>query len=359
MEPRARSTSPRRDERQRPPSSRDIAREAGVSQSTVSRVLNKSPSISPATVARVEAAMAKLGYSRNAAARTLITGRSNLIGLVVSNIANPFYPEVIEAIVATAAQQDYNVILCNTQEDPALQLAYLDLLLEHQVDGAILTSSFMDAGEQLEQVVVAGTPLVLVNRTSTDSFCDSVHLDNEKAGHLATAHLLDLGHERVGYIGGHQGTSTNQRRFDGYVRAHTERGLEVERRLVQHGQFTAENGRRQAARLLVAQRPPTALVCADDLIAMGAMDAVLDAGLTIPGDVAVVGFDDIPAAALRQVSLTTIRQPAAEMGRRAVELLLDRITGQDDGRPVEVVLRPELVVRDTCGASAGRPGPRA
>ena len=151
--------------RRRRASSWDIAREANVSQSTVSRVINNSPRISKATSKRVKEAMARLGYSPNAAARTLITGRSNLIGLVVSNITNPFYPEVIEAIVATAAEHGYNVILCNTQESRKLQTAYLELLIEHQVDGAILTSSLLDSEGLLAQVATDRIALVMVNRT--------------------------------------------------------------------------------------------------------------------------------------------------------------------------------------------------
>jgi LacI family transcriptional regulator len=151
--------------RRRNPSSRDIAREADVSQSTVSRVLNNSPRISKATTMRVRKAAERLGYSPNAAARTLITGKSNLIGLVVSNITNPFYPEVIEAVASTAAAEDYNVVLCNTREDRELQTSYLELLIQHQVDGAILTSSLIDSQQLLEKVRIDRIPLVMLNRT--------------------------------------------------------------------------------------------------------------------------------------------------------------------------------------------------
>lgn len=295
--------------------------------------------------------MAKLGYTPNAAARTLITGRSNLIGLVVSNITNPFYPEVIEAIVSTAAEQDYNVVLCNTQESQELQLAYLELLIEHQVDGAILTSSLLDNTDALGQIGRDRIPVVMVNRTVDDQRIDSVHLDNEAAGHMAVKHFLDLGHRNIGFVGGLEMTSTHSRRLAGFRRGLAERGIEPREELISHGEFTRDSGYQSASALLGSSRRPTALVCADDLIALGVMDAILDAGLRIPEDVAVMGVDDVPAASLRQIALTTIRQPAAEMGRRAVNLLLERIKDGPENEPIEIVLRPRLIVRRTCGGT--------
>jgi LacI family transcriptional regulator len=341
-----------RDAWRRKPSSWDIAREANVSQSTVSRVLNNSPRISQATSQRVKDAMVRLGYSPNAAARTLITGRSNLIGLVVSNITNPFYPEVIEAIVATAAEEEYNVVLCNTQEDGNLQSAYLELLIEHQVDGAILTSSLLGSEPVLSEMGIDRIPLVMVNRTVSEVSVDSVHLDNVEAGRIVAAHFVKLGHRSIGFVGGLQETSTNSLRLAGFRSGLKELGVELPADRITHGAFTRDSGYALAGELLKLPDRPTALFCADDLIALGAMDAIIDAGLRIPEDVAVVGADDVPVASLRQIALTTIRQPAAEMGRRAVKLLLERLRGGPGGEPIEIVLRPRLIVRRTCGALA-------
>jgi LacI family transcriptional regulator len=352
----ARDKSPRtrqpRDTWRRKPSSWDIAREANVSQSTVSRVINNSPRISEATSQRVKDAMTRLGYSPNAAARTLITGRSNLIGLVVSNIANPFYPEVIEAIVATAADEDYNVVLCNTQENRELQSAYLELLIEHQVDGAILTSSLLDSERTLSEVGLDRIPLVMVNRTVNDLSVDSVRLDNVEAGRIVAAHFVKLGHRSIGFVGGLPETSTNASRLAGFRSALTELGVDLAPEHVVQGSFTHDSGYELAEKLVALPNRPTALFCADDLIALGVMDAVLDAGLRIPEDVAVVGVDDVPAASLRQIALTTVRQPAAEMGRRAVKLLMERLRGGPEGEPIEIVLRPRLIIRRTCGGLA-------
>ncbi|WP_326553175.1 LacI family DNA-binding transcriptional regulator [Micromonospora sp. NBC_01813] len=332
-------------------SSHDIARLAGVSQSTVSRVLNNHPRITAVTRNRVMAAMEQLRYTPNAAARTLITGRSQLIGLVVSNITNPFYPQLIEAIVATAAEHDYNVVLGNTQESPRRQLDYLKLLVEHQVDGAILTSALQSGSDDLHRVIRAGTPVVLVNRTLSGGELDSVHIDNRRGGALATQHLIRLGHRRIAFAGGREDTSTNRLRLDGYRQAMSESGIEIDPALVVHGDFTHLSGGITAHRLLAVGQPPTAVVCADDVIAFGCIDALHDRRVRVPEDVAVVGFDDVPVAALKGIGLTTVRQPAPEMGRRAFDLLLRRITGEDPARPpVEEVLPAELVIRDTCGA---------
>jgi LacI family transcriptional regulator len=338
-----------RDQLPRKPSSWDIAREAAVSQSTVSRVLNNSPRISDATTRRVLEAAERLGYAPNAAARTLITGKSNLIGLVVSNITNAFYPQVIDAVVATAAEHDYNVVLCNTKEDRELQSSSLQLLIEHQVDGAILTSSLLDSQTLFDKVRMDRIPLVLVNRTVPNLAADSVRLDNEGAGRIVAEHLAKLGHRHLAFVGGLEPTSTNANRLRGFREALADLGIELPDDCVVHGQFTRESGYALARRLIGLTPRPTAFFCADDEVALGAMDAIIDAGLTIPADIAVVGVDDAPAAALRQVSLTTVRQPATDMGRRAMELLLERIRNGPGGDHIEIVLRPRLIVRKTCG----------
>ncbi len=340
----------------RMPSGWDIARFAGVSQSTVSRVMSHDPRISESTRARVEDAMSRLGYRPNAAARTLITGRSHLLGLVVSNITNPFYPEMIESIVAAAAEHDYTVVLGNTQEREDRQLSLLDLLIEQQVDGAILTSPLRDSAAAIARRGLDRVPLVTVNRRMTGQRLDSVHLDNVGAGRLVAEHLVGLGHRRIGFVGGLASASTNADRLAGVRAALRDLGCALRAQDVVDGEFTWRHGYAVATSALAGRSRPTALICADDLIALGVMDASLDLGLRIPDDVAVVGFDDVPVAALRPIGLTTVRQPVAQMGRLAVELLVDRITNGPDYDPVEVVLPPSLVVRRTCGAAGRWPG---
>src|SRR5690349_254401 len=335
----------------RMPSGWDIARLAGVSQSTVSRVMNHDPRISAATQTRVEQAMSSLGYRPNAAARTLITGRSNLMGLVVSNITNPFYPELIETIASAAAEHDYTVVLCNTQESEDLQLSMLDLLIEHQVDGAILTSPLRESALEIGRRGLDRVPLVTVNRKMRGQHLDSVHLDNVVAGKLVAEHLWNLGHRRIAFIGGLRSASTNSDRLGGVRTALRRLGMPLPREYVRNGEFTWQHGYDAANTLLHQPVRPTALICADDLLALGVMDAAADIGLEIPRDVALVGFDDIRVAALRQVALTTVRQPVAEMGRRAVDLLMARITGTAPADPrseehtSELQSRRDLVCR--------------
>ena len=342
------------DDRPRRVSGHDIARVAGVSQSTVSRVINNHPRISPATRERVLKAMEQLGYTPNAAARTLITGRSHLLGLVVSNITNPFYPDVIEAIVSSSEDAGYTVILGNAQEHSKKQVDFLQLLLEHQVDGAILTSALDSSAEQLKKISETGPPLVLVNRTLPDSGLDAVHIDNHRGGYLATEHLIALGHERIGYVGGRPDAWTNKHRYSGFREALTNAGIEVGNNHVQHGDYTRRSGSIIVSRMLKSEPRPTALVCADDLIALGCMEGLHAAGVDVPADMALVGFDDIPVASLKTIGLTTVRQPAKEMGARAVRLLLDRLDGQGPPQPVTDVLPAELVVRTSCGALSRR-----
>ena len=244
-----------------------------------------------------------LGYSPNAAARTLITGRSNLIGLVVSNITNPFYPEVIEAIVATAAEHGYNVILCNTQESRKLQTAYLELLIEHQVDGAILTSSLLDSEGLLAQVATDRIALVMVNRTVDGLRVDSVHTDNPGAGRLVARHLVDLGHRAIAFVGGLEATSTDSGRLAGFRTELDALGVALPDEYVVHQEFTRSSGYELTKRLLTLPMRPTALFCADDLIALGAMDAPFRRRPAGAEDISVVGVDDVQAASLRQVAL--------------------------------------------------------
>ena len=340
------------DGRRKRVSGHDIARLAGVSQSTVSRVINDHPRIAPETRERVRKAMEELGYTPNAAARTLITGRSHLIGLVVSNISNPFYPPLVEAIVNAAEGAGFHVILGNAQEDATRQLEFLRLLAEHQVDGAILTSALGAIAPELSRFAQTGPPLVLVNRVLPDSRVDSVLIDNERGGYLATEHLIALGHTRIAYVGGNQDASTNHQRFAGFRQAMADADIPVPDDHVNHGDYTRLSGSIIAKRLLQLPEPPTALVCADDLIALGCMEGLHAAGLQVPDDMALVGFDDIPSASLHGIGLTTVRQPTVEMGERAVKLMLDRLE-HPDRAPVVDMLPAELIIRTSCGTPRG------
>jgi LacI family transcriptional regulator len=340
-------------------SSIDVATAAGVSQSTVSRVINGRTNVRAATRAAVERAMIELQYVPNAAARSLITKRTRLLGLVVSNITNGFYPEIIEAITASALQAGYTMIVGSAGERSSSQAAYLRLLAEQRVDGAVLTSTLLGGADDIEALTRGGLPIVLVNRVRDDLGLDGVSLNNYEAGRVATAHLLDHGRRRIVYVGGRPDASTNAGRFAGYCRAHQDARVELDGSLVDHGEFTRQYGYDRVSELISRQARFDGMVAADDTVALGCLDALLEAGRRVPDDVGLIGFDDIPAASLRGVWLTTVSSSAVEMGRRAVGLLLERLRDQFEGPPRSVVLPPQLIVRGSCGPHEPRGGHKA
>jgi LacI family transcriptional regulator len=331
-----------------PINSRDVAAAAGVSQSTVSRVLNQSAAVRDETRRRVEAAIERLAYVPNAAARSLITRHTRQLGLVVSNITNGFYPEIIAAITSAALEQGYTVVVGSAGEREGSQTAYLKLLAEQRVDGAILTSTLLGDAPDLARLADSGLPIVLVNRTRADLPLDSVGLDNVEAGRLATGHLVAHGCRRIAFVGGRVDTPTNRDRQAGYRAALAAVKLPVDESLVNDGQYTWASGY-ERTRDLLAGAAFDAIVAADDTVALGCLDALADVGLAVPGSVAVVGFDDIAAASLRAISLTTIGTSARQMGEEATTLLLDRIRRREVGPPRRIVLAPRLIVRHSCG----------
>ena len=336
-------------------SSRDVAAAAGVSQSTVSRVINDRSNVRPETRARVERALVALDYVPNAAARSLITHRTRLLGLVVSNITNRFYPEIIDAITSKAMDAGYMVILGSAGERVASQAAYLRILAEHRAEGVILTSTLLGDVADLEAVARSGLSIVLANRPRDDVPLDSVALDNEGAGRLATSHLIEHGCRSIAYVGGRADAPTNRDRHAGFVAAMTTAGIPIDERLVSSGEFTREFGYEQTRRLLSSNHPD-AIVAGDDTVALGVLDAVADAGRRVPDEVAVVGFDDIAAASIRSVWLTTVSSSARDMGHIALSLLLDRTSGRYSGLPRRVVLPARLVIRGSCGRHEARRG---
>jgi LacI family transcriptional regulator len=330
--------------------SREIARAAGVSQSTVSRVINDQPGVKPETREHVLRTIRELGFIVDAAARTLLTGRSHLLGLIVSDITNAFYAEFTQAAARKALAQGYNVILGNTEERPDRQASYLELLMQHRVDGVIMASSVGGTADLIAPVVDAGFPLVLVNRVLESLPIDSVTTDNLAAGEQATLHLVDEhGHTAIAYVGGRADTTTNRDRLAGYREALGRRGIAVDEALISDGEFTRESGYARARELLARRPSVTAVVCGDDTIAFGCLDAAAAAGRRVPEDVAVVGFDDVEMASMRSLSLTSVRQATEEMGAAAVTMLAERIGSEQRPPARHVVLPAELLRRRSCG----------
>jgi DNA-binding LacI/PurR family transcriptional regulator len=330
----------------------DVADAAGVSASTVSRVISRPELVNEETRARVERKIAELGYRPSRVARRLRleTGRSSLIGLLIPDIQNPFFADVVRGVEDAAREHGYALFLGNSDENAAQEARYLDVMRAESVDGVILPPvSGSDAA--VAGLVDDGIPVVCVDRRLRRTVVDTVTIDNETGARDATEHLVSLGHRRIGFVVGLPELSTSEERRRGYRMALDAAGIPVEPELVREGDSRQASGRRLAAELLELSDPPTALVVGNGLMTLGALEAIRASGRTIPDDVALIGYDDMPGALAFDPPLSVVRQPAHEMGRRALELLLDRIAHADRA-PQLVMLQPRLVVRGSCGGAS-------
>jgi len=323
----------------------EVARRANVSIATVSRVLNKSDKVLPQTRAAVEQALRELNYHPNRVARRLRmkAGRTQLVGLIIPDFQNPFYAEIARGVEDVAYANDYALLLCNSDENPTKERFYLNVLCAEAVDGIVLPP-FDERNVEVNEVIKSGIPVVCVDRSLAKVPTDLVEVDNYRGAFEAVTHLIEKGHRRIGLIEGRPHISTNRERRRGYLDAHAVAGLTVQSDLMRAGDLRMESGRAVTAELITLPNPPTALFVGNNLMAVGALAALRQHGRRVPQDVAVVGFDDLPWAEALDPPLTTVRQPAYDVGRQAMELLLKRIAEPD--RPlVTVRLMPQLVVR--------------
>jgi len=324
----------------------DVAARAGVSTATVSRVMSGAQPASAAARERVMAAIRELDYRPSGVARALKRHETRTIGLLITSIANPFFPQIVRAVEDEAHARGYGVILCNAADDPERELAYLDLLLERRVDGLIVASA-RASRRHAERLGEVPMPVVLVNTQAPGSSLPGIITAHRSGGRMAAEHLLALGHRRLGHISApsRQAGAARPRRA-GVADAMRAAGLDPRSVLVVEGDELVAGGAAATEAMLAAPEPPTGIVCYNDLTAVGALRAVRRAGLRVPDDVSLVGFDDIEMAAWTDPPLTTVRQPTEAMGRWAVERLADALPG---GRPApeRVTLRPVLVVRES------------
>jgi LacI family transcriptional regulator len=337
----------------------DVARRAGVSTSTVSHVVNKTRFVSDELRERVVSAMRDLDYTPNAAARMLTLKRSHTLGLIVSDIRNPFFASVARGVEDVAQEQGYTLVLCNSDESAEREAACLNALETRAVDGVLLASAGV-ADEHLARLVRAGFPIVLVDRDLPELGAPAVLLDNEGAAYSAVWHLITRGHRRIAMLSGRAAISTTTERVAGYRRALYEAGVTMDDRLVVSGASTSEGGASAANAVLDLDEPPSAIFSGNNLMTIGALQSIGNRGLLVPDDVALVGFDDFPfpwSDAFRP-HLTTIAQPTYELGRRAAEILVQRLKGSRSATPERVVLDGMLVVRESSGALP-RPDQRA
>lgn len=322
---------------------REVAESAGVSYATVSHVINNTRLVSQETRERVLAAMDALNYRPNALARSLRQGKTNTLGLVLPDSANPFFAEISRSIEDEAFKKGYSVFLCNTERDTQRELFYVDVLSNRQVDGIIFVAAG-DQADSLDFLLNRNMPVVMIDRNLPMVEVDAVLTDNQLGGFLATQHLVDLGHTRIACIAGPSSITPSAERIIGYRRALEEAGLSYDENLILRGDYHAQSGMDITNSILAMNPRPTAIFALNDLMALGALRAAAESGRSIPKDLAVVGYDDLEIAHFSNPPLTTIAQPKKEIGVHAVRLLVDRMSQKN--RPTSrLVLPPELIVR--------------
>ena len=328
---------------------KDVATAAGVSLGTVSNVLNRPERVSVATRVRVEQAMAELGFVRNESARQLRAGRSRTLGYVMLDATNPFFTDVAAGIEEVAERVDSTLFLCNSDQRAERENTYLDRLAQQRVQGVLITPVDPDS-PMLDELQRRGIPVVIVDRTRAGAGFCTVSVDDELGGRLAVEHLVDLGHRRIAYIGGPERIGQVRDRRAGARRALVDAGRDGDELVVLTTEgLTVAEGLKAGERLAGMPRRsrPTAAFCANDLLALGLLQRTISLGLSVPRDLAIVGYDDIDFAAAAAVPLTSVRQPRRQLGRRAAELLLEESENPDNHLHEQVVFTPELVARAT------------
>jgi LacI family transcriptional regulator len=331
---------------------KDIARLANVSHTTVSRALNNKSRIRPETKEKILSIARQLNYRPNFIARSLVMKRTKTIGLVITTIANPFYTELSQGIETTARQLGYNIIFCSTNYDLETEKQYIEMLRSKGVDGIIFTSAHI-GDPNIVELAEEGFPIILVNRRTyhprVKERVDYVGVDNHLGGYMAVEHLIRLGHQRIGVVGGSSESSVGLERLEGGKKALEAYGIEQREDYFLGGNFLRESGYQGGKRFLQMAEPPSAIFATNDYMAIGVYQALVEEGVKVPEEIALIGFNDIELSGMKGIDLSTIGQKKFEMGTIAVELLVKRIEGSESGPPKEILLKPELVIRKTCG----------
>jgi LacI family transcriptional regulator, repressor for deo operon, udp, cdd, tsx, nupC, and nupG len=326
----------------------DVAKIANVSTATVSRVISNSGPVKKDTAQKVLAAIEKLNYQPNILARQLRRSETKTILVIVPDIANPFFIGVLRGLEEIAIKHGYQVLLgdsCNSNER---EDGYLNLLQQKKADGMILLTANID--QQIVEEFAKEYPVVLACEYMEGSLIPTVSIDNISSARKATEHLISLGHKRIGFISGPLHGVLGRDRLKGYQQAMMRHCLPVESILIQEGDFTYESGYNLMLKYLAFNIPPTAVFAANDEMAFGAIKAVKSKGLSVPKDLAIVGFDDIKFASIFEPALTTISQPKYEIGKNAMELLI-KLINKEDLIKTQIMLDDHLVIRETCGGN--------
>jgi DNA-binding LacI/PurR family transcriptional regulator len=329
-----------------PASIKDVARRADVSCATVSRVLSNKPHVSEKARRRVLAAMEELDYQPSRVARSLRVQRSRIIGLIISDIQNPFFNTLARAIEDVAYAHQYGVFLCNTDEDIEKEKLYIELMQAEQVAG-VMISPTQETNNSCQKLMKANVPVVMIDRLIAGLDADAVVVDNVAGAYDLVAHLIDDGHRRIGAVLGTPTTTTGRERYEGYVQALTAHSLPISPELLRTGIPKQEVGYKLVGELLDLADPPSAVFTGNNLLTEGALRAIYDQGLHIPNDIALAAFDEIDWMALVKPALTVVTQPTYKLGQAAADLLLKRIEGSAHP-PQKIVFKPNLVVRQSC-----------
>lgn len=339
------------------PTLHDVARLAGVSVATASRALGGYGSSSPEVRAKVAAAATMLGYRRNSLARSMITGTTHTLGLVVADIENPFFARAARGVADVAHKAGYEVLLVNSDEDPATERAAVRTLGEKQVDGLIIAPASTDRGAHLVELIRRGTPVVQIDRTLPGIDGDAVVVDNEAAARRAIAHLAGLGHRRIALLTSQGLIHTNQARLAGYLQGLKAAGLPVADELIRMVPYTRQDAVRETRAVLALPDPATAVFTTDNLMSLGAVEGVQRAGRRVPDDVSIVGFDDMEWTTIINPPLTVVAQPVYELGAAAATRLLERLAG--DASPARTTtLATSFIVRGSTGPAPTGDGGR-
>ena len=326
---------------------RDVAEQAGVSTTTVSHVVNRTRKVDPRTAARVEAAIDALGYRPNALARSMRRGRTHTVGIVVPDIANPFFGDLARSLEDHMFEAGYSAIICNSDGDEDKEARYLDVLLSKKVDGLLLIAASQPS-EGLRHLVESGPPTVVVDRELGDLPVSQVMVENHRGGYLAGRHLLELGHRDIAVIAGPGGTGTSARRLEGFRHAIDEAGLSIRQERIFRGDFRAASGRAAMDGWLQGGAPPTAVFAENDLMAVGALSSAHASDVDVPVDLSVVGFDGIAFGADVTPPLTTVAQSTNDVATTAIEMLFERLRDRA-APPRRVELPVSLLVRGSSG----------
>lgn len=324
---------------------KDIAKVAGVSYATVSRALSNHPDVSPETRERIKKIAKEMNYVPDPSARGLKGKNTNMIGLVVPDISNPFFSELALGVESFANEHGYCVFLCNTNWDYEREKTYVDILKAKRVDGVIISSVIENATHHKK----LSLPLVYITEGPRSDDIYYVGIDNKAGAVLGVEYLIKLGHKDIVYIGGSEKTSTNRERFEGYKETMQRHGYTVKANLRTSNSFSQESGYKAAMEMLIKSEIPTAVFAVNDIVALGVIQAIEEFGLKVPEDISVVGFDDIAFSSMHRIKLTTVSQPKFEMGRQSAELLINLINQENIGQKINII-QPSLIIRDTCRA---------